>query len=200
MSRNSTGHHIQDSVIDRELDRGVELTGEIKKTALGTQRTMHSTMETLHGQGEQLRRIERKMDVMNEDLKEADVHLKEVESVWYSWMPSFLRRKPGPYSSKEMDKQPKVKNSSSAPPSSSNSKGQKTGRYVTKVAGDKREDQMNDDLALVDNVLDDMLVTAHHMGTELDDHNVRLGRMNKKAEKLDSHTVQMNHRMNKQLK
>ena len=54
--------------------------------------------------------------------------------------------------------------------------------------------------SLVDNVLDDMLVTAHHMGTELDDHNVRLGRMNKKAEKLDSHTVQMNHRMNKQLK
>ena len=130
--------------IDRELNKGVHLTHEIKKTALDSHKTMNTTMETLNHQGEQLKRIERKTDGINEDVKTADESLKQVESMWYSWLPDFARKNRGAYSSKEMDKQPKGKSSVSS--SKETVQTQKQGRYVERIAGDQREDVMNDDL------------------------------------------------------
>lgn len=134
--------------IERELLRGAEITREIKKTTAETQDVCHDTAKMVHHQGEQLNRVERKLDGINADLKESHHHLREVESVWYSWLPKSVKNKftPRPAASSAGDS---GKKTSPAPQKTAvagaSSKSSKE-RYVQRIADHPLEDQMNDDL------------------------------------------------------
>lgn len=138
--------------IDGELHRGAEITRAIRKTTAETQDVTHDTARMVHHQGEQLNRVDRKLDGIDADLRESHHHLREVESMWYSWLPKSVKKKFNPQpaaSSPPGDSGKGGKKASSAPQKTASSgvgsKGSKE-RFVQRTVGHPLEDQMNEDL------------------------------------------------------
>ena len=134
--------------IDHELRRGADITSEIRRTTAETRDVCNETARAVHHQGEQLKRAERKLDGINADLKESHHHLREVESVWYSWLPKSVKKKfhsqPETSSASGSGKKASSAPQKTAVTGASSRNGKQ--RYVSRTVGHPLEDQMNDDL------------------------------------------------------
>ena len=135
--------------IDRELRRGAEITRDIRRTTAETLDVSKDTARTVHQQGEQLNRVERRLDGIKGDLKESHHHLREVESFWYSWLPKSFKQKLNSRptaSSPPRDSGKGAKKTSSAPQKTASSGVGSKERFVQRTVGHPLEDQMNEDL------------------------------------------------------
>ena len=135
--------------VDIAQDEGLQLTRNIRDMAVETHGIARDTAETLIQQGEQLDNVERRIDEMNTDLKDADQNLREIEKCCGCCFCPGTR--PKDFTKR---KDYKVVYGKSAPgaeaivrqPRSGQRAAAVDGQYVSHVLGDEREAEMNENL------------------------------------------------------
>jgi len=143
------------------------------------------TLVALDDQGEQLDRIEEGMDQINADMKEAENALsgmegccgicgnpckkssssefKEDESTWKGKEDGVVNSQP----QRVMDMPPGMGVS---------------GGYIGRITNDAREDEMEDNVGQVNTMIGNLRNMAIDMGSEIENQNRQVGRINLKAE------------------
>ena len=135
--------------VDVAQDEGLQITRNIRDIAIETHGIGRDTAETLIQQGEQLDNVERRMGEMNADLKEADRNLREIEKCCgCCFCPGtrpkdFTKRKDYKkvYGKSDSDEDAIVRQ-----PRSTQQAAATDGQYVSRVLGDEREAEMNENL------------------------------------------------------
>ena len=135
--------------VDIAQDEGLQITRNIRDIAVETHGIARDTAETLIQQGEQLDNVERRMGEMNADLKEADRNLREIEKCCGccfcpgSRPKDFTKRKDYKkvYGKSDSDEEAIVRQ-----PRSGQQAAAGDGQYVSRVLGDEREAEMNENL------------------------------------------------------
>ncbi|GLH15257.1 Synaptosomal-associated protein 25 [Gryllus bimaculatus] len=163
------------------------------------------TLVMLDEQGEQLDRIEEGMDQINADMHEAERNLsgmekccglcvlpcgkgtsfKEDDSTWK-----------GTEDGRVVDSQPNriAPNSNGAPAPAPQ------GGFVTRITNDAREDEMEENMGQVSNMIGTLRNMALDMGSELENQNKQLDRVNRKGESNEARIANANQRAHNLLK
>ncbi|XP_042858932.1 synaptosomal-associated protein 25-like isoform X3 [Penaeus chinensis] len=149
------------------------------------------TLVALDDQGEQLDRIEEGMDQINSDMKEAEEALtgmekccglcvlpcnksssqfKEDESTWKGKEDGVVSSQP----QRVMDDRNGIGGA---------------GGYIGRITNDAREDEMEDNMGQVNTMIGNLRNMAIDMGSEIENQNRQITRINAKA---DSNTVRVN--------
>lgn len=171
--------------------------------------TATSTLENLEKQGDQLRRVQEDVDEIGEKLDRGDRHMRSIKSWTGAIANKFSRTKQHDTAVKaelmteeqrlkrEEDefKASKREKSKAARPMarSSPSTGRKTEDEYAHLSQDSRTkiDQTDKALDRIDECLDHLKLMAFDMGEELDDHNRRLGLLNRDINTQTSHTTRL---------
>ena len=132
--------------VDTAQDEGVQITRNIRDIAVETHGIALDTADTLIRQGEQLDNIDRRLDEVNSDIKEADRNLREIEKCCGCCFcpgsrPKKLAKRKEVYTEQNnpVTQQPRVRERG----------GPEGGQYVDRVLGDDREAEMNENLKYV---------------------------------------------------
>ncbi|XP_047200832.1 synaptosomal-associated protein 23-like isoform X1 [Girardinichthys multiradiatus] len=196
-------------------DESLESTRRMLQMAEESQQTGNKTMEMLDHQGEQLKNVDRGMDQINQDMREAEKNLTDLskccglcvcpcDRVSSIENDSRYKRTWGTSEgqgdgkdSKAVSKQPSgVRNGqttqTNAPPSS--------GPYIKKVTNDAREDEMEDNLQAVGSIIGNLKDMAVNMGSEIDKQNQHIDDITKKADMNKLRVDEANKRANKLVK
>ncbi|CAH2328498.1 synaptosomal-associated 23 [Pelobates cultripes] len=170
-------------------DESLESTRRMKNLAVECQDTGIKTINMLDEQGEQLNRVEEGLDQINEDMREAEKNLTELNKCCGLCVCPGKRPKnfetgevykktwggKDGASDEVISKQPYQTNLQQTRP------GQ-NGGYIKKITNDAREDEMEENLHEVGGILGQLKNMALDMGNELDSQNKQIGRINDKAE------------------
>merc|ERR1712131_177943 len=166
-----------DAVVDQSRDatrRMLAMMQEMEETGA-------KTMEMLDEQGEQLNRIEEGMDTINKDMKDAEKHLTQLEKCCCFTCPW-----------------------NKVPPHEDGGAYNQTGGYpgqqtqqIQKIAGDEREDEMEQNLGQVSNILSGLKNMALDMGDTIESQNTQIDRINDKAEQNELRVAAANERSEK---
>jgi len=142
------------------------------------------TLVALDDQGEQLDRIEEGMDQINADMKEAENALSGMEGC------CGICGNPCKKSSSEFKedestwnaKQDGVVGSQPQRVMDDRSGMGATGGYIGRITNDAREDEMEDNVGQVNTMIGNLRNMAVDMGSEIENQNRQVGRINLKAE------------------
>ncbi|OQV19820.1 putative Synaptosomal-associated protein 23 [Hypsibius exemplaris] len=183
--------HLQiNKTTDQSLDSTRRMVGLLEES----QTVGAKTMENLYRQGEQLDKVEDHLDTMNQDLREAERNMEQMEKCcglcvcpWrkrrnfekLSGYQKTFGQKGGTTGGRaERDsihmEQPNV--------AASNSQGGTRPQYINRITNDAREDEMEENLEAVGGMLGGLKSMATDMGREINNQNKALDRMNGKAE------------------
>ena len=135
----------------------------------------------LESQGEQLNRIEKGLDDINADMKEAEKHITQMEKWCGLCLMPWNRRK----KIKDVD-DAKWETSKDGvvirqPPSSGDAGATSSGPYIERITNDAREDEMEDNMQQVGSVLGNLKNMATDMGQEIDRQNKQLDKIGAKV-------------------
>jgi len=189
---------------DRVTDESLESTRRMLALSEETQETGIKTLTMLDEQGEKLDRVEENMDVINEDMREAEKNLTGLEKCCGLCLctckrPKSFERSEGYKKAFKSDDKGNV--ITQQPGSSQNNKGgAPSGGYIQRITGDDREDEMDENLGQVANIVGNLKSMAIDMGTELESQNKQLDRINLKAEANDDRIEKANERARKILR
>lgn len=164
------------------------------------------TLVALDDQGEQLDRIEEDMDRINADMKEAEKNLSGMEKCCgicvIPWKKVTIKDD-GDQAWKNNDDGKIVNNQpqriidereragKGAPPQSG---------YIARITNDAREDEMDENLGQVNNMLGNLRNMALDMGSELENQNKQIDRINAKGDANNERMTGVNKRANNLLK
>ncbi|XP_065371148.1 synaptosomal-associated protein 25 isoform X2 [Calliphora vicina] len=164
------------------------------------------TLVALDDQGEQLDRIEEDMDRINADMKEAEKNLSGMEKCCgicvLPWKKVSIKDD-GDNAWKNNDDGKIVNNQpqrvidereragKGAPPQSG---------YIARITNDAREDEMDENLGQVNSMLGNLRNMALDMGSELENQNVQIDRINAKGDANNERMTGVNKRANNLLK
>lgn len=164
------------------------------------------TLVALDDQGEQLDRIEEGMDRINADMKEAEKNLSGMEKCCgicvLPWKKVSIKDDADNAWKKNDDgkivnNQPqrvideRERSGMGQPPQSG---------YITRITGDAREDEMDENLGQVNSMLGNLRNMALDMGSELENQNVQIDRINAKGDANNARMSGVNQRANNLLK
>lgn len=202
MSRNTEDMDLEqvEAESDRVTNESLEATRRIRATALETREIGQQSLAALDQQGEQLRRVEHNVDGINQDAKQAERHLTQMERCCGLCLcpctPKHNFEGSSNYSGFKSDN-PEYDESGNvivAQPGAGGQSARGAGRgqakagekqYVKSITGDAREEEMNANIGFASDILGDLKAQAKAMGGELDDQNKLLDRLN---DKTDSNT------------
>ncbi|XP_027015658.1 synaptosomal-associated protein 23-like isoform X1 [Tachysurus fulvidraco] len=192
-------------------DESLESTRRMLQMAEETKETGVKTMVMLDQQGEQLRNVDRGMDQINQDMRQAEKNLtdlskccglcvcpcdrvRSIESdgrykrTWGtgSETASTVGGDGGVISSQPMNQ----RNGQATTPS---------GPYIKRITDDAREDEMEENLGQVGSIIGNLKTMALDMGNEIDKQNKTIDRINEKADMNKARIDEANQRANKLL-
>ncbi|KAK4304773.1 hypothetical protein Pmani_023286 [Petrolisthes manimaculis] len=167
---------------NQATDETLESTRRMLSLCEESQDAGAKTLYMLNEQGEQLDRIEEGMDQINSDMKEAEKHLtgmekccglcvlpcnkssqfKEDESTWKGKEDGVVSSQP----QRVMDDRNGVGAS---------------GGYIGRISNDAREDEMEDNMGQVNIMVGNLRNMALDMGSEIENQNKQVTRINAKA-------------------
>jgi len=157
------------------------------------------TLVMLDDQGEQLERGEHALDTINVDMREAEEHLKGMEKCCGLCTLPWDKKDDG-------DKNPEFANAWKQDddggvvgdqPRIAVGGGEMmgpTGGYITKITNDAREDEMDENVQQVATMVGNLRNMAIDMGTEVNNQNRQLDRINAKALANDERIKSANNR------
>ncbi|CAL4110242.1 unnamed protein product, partial [Meganyctiphanes norvegica] len=168
---------------DTKTDETLESTRRMLSLCEESQDVGIRTLNDLDDQGKQLDRIEEGMDQINQDMKEAEKNLsgmekccgicklpcnkssefKEDESTWKGKEDGVVNSQP----QRVMDDR--------------NGMGV-SGGYIGRISNDAREDEMEENMGQVNTMIGNLRNMAIDMGSEIENQNRQVGRINLKAE------------------
>ena len=134
----------------------------------------------LETQGEQLNRIEKGLDDINADMKEAEKHITQMEKWFGLCLMPWKRRK----KIKDVDDSKWETNKDGVvvrQPPSDGAGASSGGPYIQRITNDAREDEMEDNMQQVGSVLGNLKNMAADMGQEIDRQNKQLDKIGAKV-------------------
>lgn len=160
------------------------------------------TLEMLYHQGEQLDRIEDGMDQINADMREAEKNLTGMEKccglcVLPCQKGSSFKEDEGTWKGNDDGKV--VNNQPQRMMDDRNGLGPQGG-YIGKITNDAREDEMEENVGQVNTMIGNLRNMAIDMGSELENQNRQIDRINLKGESNETRIAVANQRANKLLK
>ncbi|XP_068894888.1 synaptosomal-associated protein 25 isoform X2 [Tenebrio molitor] len=160
------------------------------------------TMEMLDHQGEQLDRIEDGMDQINTDMREAEKNLTGMEKccglcVLPCQKGSSFKEDEGTWKGNDDGKV--VNNQPQRMMDDRNGLGPQGG-YIGRITNDAREEEMEDNMGQVNTMIGNLRNMAIDMGSELENQNRQVDRINLKGESNETRIAVANQRANKLLK
>ncbi|KAK1793075.1 hypothetical protein P4O66_011482 [Electrophorus voltai] len=195
-------------------DESLESTRRMLQLAEESEQTGAKTMNMLNQQGEQLREVERGMDQINEDMKQADKNLTDlskccglcvcpcdrVRSIEHD---GRYKRTWGTGSDNASTEGGEGHVVSSQPASKRNGQAgapvSSSGPYIKRITNDDREVEMEENLDQVGSVIGNLKNMALDMGNEIDKQNKTIDRINEKADMNKVRIDEANQRANKLL-
>ncbi|XP_069494884.1 synaptosomal-associated protein 23-like [Ambystoma mexicanum] len=171
-------------------DESLESTRRMLNMAVESQDAGVKTITMLDEQGEKLKNIEAGMDQINQDMREAEKNLTELNKCCGLCICPGKRAKN--YETGDAYKKAwsggNGENGQEAvvahqPVGVSNGQQQtKGGKYINRITNDAREDEMEENLEQVGSILGHLKGLALDMGNEIDSQNKQIDRINEKAE------------------
>ncbi|XP_041092143.1 synaptosomal-associated protein 25-like isoform X2 [Polyodon spathula] len=185
-----------DQVTDESLEstrRMMQLVEESKDAGI-------RTLVMLDEQGEQLERVEDGLDQINQNMKEAEKNLTNLDKCCGLCSCEKLKdfEASGAYKKVWGNSQDAV--ISSQPPSRVLDERERmtmTGGHIRRVTNDAREDEMDENLEQVGSILGNLRNMALDMGNEIDTQNIQIDRIMDKATVNNSRITEANQRANK---
>jgi synaptosomal-associated protein 25 len=161
------------------------------------------TLVMLDEQGEQLDRIEEGADRINQEMKEAEKNLEGLEGCCglcvLPWQRSGNFEKGEDYN-KTWKASEDGKLNANGPRRIIGDTGPATKGFVNRITNDAREDEMDENLVQVSSMIGNLRNMAIDMGTEIENQNQLIGRVQKKTESNTTRIEGANKRANKLLK
>ena len=146
------------------------------------------TMANLESQGEQLRRVDKSLDRIDQEIRVADRNLTQLDKFCGMCLCPCRRSKNlKSYSDTvEIKYEKKKKTQSSSPkkknePMDNNQNGSTANRYINRVANDDKEDEMEENMESISAYLKDLKVKAKVMGNEIETQNETIDQINVKV-------------------
>ncbi|XP_013125543.1 synaptosome associated protein 23.1 isoform X1 [Oreochromis niloticus] len=198
-------------------DESLESTRRMLQMAEESKQTGVNTVVMLDQQGEQLSRVERGMDQINQDMRQAEKNLTDLSKccgicvcpcdrvssiendsrykrTWGTGGTEGENDADGP---KVVSTQPSgVRNGQAA---QVNAAGP-SGPYIQRITNDAREDEMEENLEAVGSIIGNLKNLAVDMGSEIDKQNKQIDRINDKADMNKLRIDEANQRANKLIK
>ncbi|KAK0182803.1 hypothetical protein PV327_000901 [Microctonus hyperodae] len=161
-----------------------------------------NTLMMLDHQGEQLDRIEEGMDQINADMKEAEKNLTGMEKccglcVLPCQKGASFKEDEGTWKGNDDGKV--VNNQPQRVMDDRNGIGAQGG-YIAKITGDARENEMEDNMGQVNTMIGNLRNMAIDMGSELENQNRQVDRINRKGESNETRIQVANERAHQLLK
>ncbi|XP_052125981.1 synaptosomal-associated protein 25 isoform X4 [Frankliniella occidentalis] len=162
-----------------------------------------ATLQMLNHQGEQLDRIEEGMDQINADMKEAEKNLTGMEKccglcVLPCNKSASFKEDEGTWKGNDDGKV--VNNQPQRVMDDRNGIGPQAG-YIAKIApNDAREDEMEENMGQVNTMIGNLRNMALDMGSELENQNRQIDRINRKGESNETRIAVANQRAHDLLK
>ncbi|KAI1285751.1 Synaptosomal-associated protein 23 [Halotydeus destructor] len=174
--------------IDGTTDQSLESTRRIRQMAEETNEIGVKTLAQLDEQGDQLDRIEQDLDTIATDVRSAQKSLNKMDK-WFGlvrmpWTKKAPKHKVAPAASADAGSSHSSAGPAPArPPAASWSGGKEGGGpMVSRITGDAREDEMEENLQAVGGILGNLRNMALDMGSTIDGQNRQLGRITAKTE------------------
>jgi len=181
-------------------DESLESTRRMIGLCEESQNAGIKTIEMLETQGEQLDRVEKGLDNINADMKEANKHLTGMEKWCGICICPWNRRK----KVKDVDESWETNKDGVVvrrqPGTSSDMADASGGPYIQRITNDAREDEMEENMQAVGSILGNLKNMASDMGTEIERQNKNIDRINIKTNATDSSIGSANKRTEKLLK
>uniref|UniRef100_A0A023F5R8 Synaptosomal-associated protein n=2 Tax=Triatominae TaxID=70999 RepID=A0A023F5R8_TRIIF len=160
------------------------------------------TLSTLANQGEQLDRIEEGMDQINADMREAEKNLTGMEKccglcVLPCNKGASFKEDEGTWRGNDDGKV--VNNQPQRVMDDRNGLGPQGG-YIAKITNDAREDEMEENMSQVNTMIGNLRNMAIDMGSELENQNRQIDRINRKGESNETRIAVANQRAHDLLK
>ncbi|GLV36154.1 Synaptosomal-associated protein 25kDa [Carabus blaptoides fortunei] len=160
------------------------------------------TLQLLDRQGEQLDRIEEGMDQINTDMREAEKNLTGMEKccglcVLPCQKGASFKEDEGTWKGNDDGKV--VNNQPQRVMDDRNGLGPQGG-YIARITNDAREDEMEDNMSQVNTMIGNLRNMAIDMGSELENQNRQIDRINLKGESNETRIAVANQRAHDLLK
>ncbi|XP_006810170.1 synaptosomal-associated protein 23-like isoform X1 [Neolamprologus brichardi] len=198
-------------------DESLESTRRMLQMAEESKQTGVNTVVMLDQQGEQLSRVERGMDQINQDMRQAEKNLTDLSKCCgicvcpcdrvssiendsrykRTWGTGGTEGENDADGSKVVSMQPSgVRNGQAV---QVNAAGP-SGPYIQRITNDAREDEMEENLEAVGSIIGNLKNLAVDMGSEIDKQNKQIDRINDKADMNKLRIDEANQRANKLIK
>uniref|UniRef100_A0A1I7T5U9 Synaptosomal-associated protein n=1 Tax=Caenorhabditis tropicalis TaxID=1561998 RepID=A0A1I7T5U9_9PELO len=158
--------------IDEKTIESLESTRRMLALCEESKEAGIKTLVMLDDQGEQLERCEGALDTINQDMKEAEDHLKGMEKCCEEF---------GVCKSMEKDDDGGVISDQPRITVGDPTMGPQGG-YITKITNDAREDEMDENIQQVSTMVGNLRNMAIDMSTEVSNQNRQLDRIHDKAQ------------------
>ncbi|XP_063232074.1 synaptosomal-associated protein 25 isoform X2 [Bacillus rossius redtenbacheri] len=183
-------------------DESLESTRRMLALCEESQDSGAQTLKLLHHQGEQLDRVEEGMDQINADMKEAEKNLTGMEKccglcVLPCNKSASFKEDEGTWKGNDDGKV--VNNQPQRVMDERNGLVTQSG-YIAKITNDAREDEMEDNMGQVNTMVGNLRNMAIDMGSELENQNRQIDRINRKGESNETRIAVANQRAHDLLK
>lgn len=168
-------------------DASLESTRNMVNMMEESNTTGAKTIEILETQGEQLNRIEKGLDNVNADMKQAEQHITQMEKFCgLCLMPWNRRKKIKDVDDAAYEKVTKDGTVVTRQPPGASQGASSSGPYIQRITNDAREDEMEDNMGQVGSYLGNLKDMASTMGEEIDRQNRQIDKIGAKAQVADT--------------
>jgi len=168
-------------------DASLESTRNMVNMMEESNTTGAKTIEMLENQGEQLNRIEKGLDDINADMKQAEQHITQMEKFCgLCLMPWNRRKKIKDVDDAAYEKVTKDGSVVTRQPPGASQGASSSGPYIQRITNDAREDEMEDNMGQVGSLLGNLKEKASTMGEEIDRQNRQIDKIGAKAQVADT--------------
>lgn len=183
-------------------DESLESTRRMMALCEESEEVGANTLVMLDHQGEQLDRIEEGMDQINADMKEAEKNLTGMEKccglcVLPCNKGASFKEDEGTWKGNDDGKV--VNNQPQRVMDDRNGLGPQSG-YIARITNDARENEMEDNMVQVNTMIGNLRNMAIDMGSELENQNRQVDRINRKGESNETRIQVANERAHQLLK
>jgi len=163
-------------------DASLESTRNMVNMMEESNTTGAKTIEMLENQGEQLNRIEKGLDDINADMKQAEQHITQMEKFCgLCLMPWNRRKKIKDVDDSAYEKVTKDGTVVTKQPPGASQGASSSGPYIQRITNDAREDEMEDNMVQVGSMLGNLKDMASTMGEEIDRQNRQIDKIGAKV-------------------
>ncbi|XP_055322872.1 synaptosomal-associated protein 25-like isoform X4 [Sitodiplosis mosellana] len=187
---------------NQKADESLESTRRMMQLCEESEDAGTKTLNLLERQGEQLDRVEEGMDQINADMREAEKNLSGMEKccgicVLPCKKNSSFKEDDGTWKGNEDGKI--INNQPTRVMDDRNGVMQQAG-YVVRITNDARECEMEENMGQVNTMIGNLRNMAIDMGSELENQNNQIDRINRKGESNESRIAVANQRAHQLLK